>query len=122
MGNERNNATANAAQMAAAAPRIHAGVVRPEEQLPPEHACWVPVPKTWRAMGIDVEEIPESTMASEVGQIPIDGGNFLPFLTEYRMIVDGAADAIGALAKRHPQYAELLTDAPRSRTAKRVRT
>jgi hypothetical protein len=101
---------------------FHAGAVRPDEELPPEHACWVPVTKTWRAIGIDIDEIPETMMASQVGQIPVDGGDFLPFLMEYRMIVEGAADALGALGKRHPQYVALLADPPRTRPRKGVRT
>jgi hypothetical protein len=97
---------------------FHAGAERPTEALPPEHACWVPVPKSWRELGIDEDEIPDSTMASEVGQIPVDGGDFLPFLMEYRMIVEGAAEGLGALGKRHPQYATLLTE-PARRVRKR---
>jgi hypothetical protein len=49
-------------------------------------------------------------MASQIGQIPVDGGDFLPFLMEYRMIVEGAAEALSALGKRHPRYAALLSE------------
>jgi hypothetical protein len=85
-----------------------------------EHACWVPVPKTRRSIGVDMDEVPETTMASQIGQIPVDGGYFLPFLMEYRMIVEGAADALDALGKRNPQYAALLS-APPPRVRKRKR-
>jgi len=95
-----------------------AGADSPAEQLPPEHACWVPVLKTWRSLGIDMDEVPETTMASEIGQIPADGGDFLPFLMEYRMIVEGAADALADLGRRTPKYAALLAEPPR-RTRKR---
>jgi hypothetical protein len=91
----------------------HAGSDRPLEQLPPEHACWVPVVKTWRSLGIDTDELPDITMASQVGQISVDGGDFLPFLMEYRMIVEGAAEALTALGVRTPQYAALLGEPPR---------
>lgn len=91
----------------------HEGADRPTEQLPPEHACWVPVAKTWRSLGIDMDEIPHTTMASQIGQIPVDGGDFLPFLMEYRMIVEGAADALAALGTRTPKYAALLVEPPR---------
>ena len=92
------------------------GAHRPTEELPPEHAVWVPVPKTWRALGIDEDEIPETTMASEVGQIPVDGGDFLPFLLEYRMIVEGAESALASLGARYPRYGALLSKpAPRQR-------
>jgi hypothetical protein len=91
----------------------HAGADRPTEQLPPEHACWVPVTKTWCALGVDAPELPFGSMASQVGQIPVDGGDFLPFLMEYRMIVEGAADALAALGTRSPKYAALLSEPPR---------
>jgi hypothetical protein len=96
-----------------------AGAARPVEALPMEHACWVPVTKTWRALGIDMDEIPHTTMASEVGQVPVNGGDFLPFLLEYRMIVEGAAEAMASLASRQPQYAHLLqAPLPSKRTRK----
>jgi hypothetical protein len=91
----------------------HAGADRPTEQLPPEHACWVPVVKTWRSLGIDMDEVPHTTMASQIGQISVDGGDFLPFLKEYRTIVEGAADALAALGCRTPEYAALLSEPPR---------
>jgi hypothetical protein len=97
---------------------FHAGADRPEEALPPEHACWVPVTRTWRAIGIDANEIPHTTMASQIGQIPVDGGNFLPFLMEYRMIVETATEALADLGKRTPQYAALLAE-PLPRTRRR---
>jgi hypothetical protein len=90
----------------------HAGADRPAEQLPPEHACWVPVVKMWRSLGIDLDEVPHTTMASQIGQIPVDGGDFLPFLLEYRMIIEGAADALASLGVRTPQYAALLPEPP----------
>jgi hypothetical protein len=92
---------------------FHAGADRPTEQLPPEHACWVPVTKTWRELDIDEDEMPPSTMASQVGYLSADGGDFLPFLMEYRMIVEGAADALAALGVMTPKYAALLTETPR---------
>jgi hypothetical protein len=87
----------------------HVGADRPTEALPPEHACWVPVAKSWRDLGIDMDEVPH-TMASQVGYLPADGGDFLPFLTEYRMIVEGAADALATLGARTPKYALLLSE------------
>lgn len=87
---------------------FHTGAERPIEELPPEHACWVPVLKTWRELGIDEDEIPETTMASEIGQIPVDGGDFLPFLMEYRMIVEDGGGTLLDLAGRYPQYRQIL--------------
>ncbi|SDJ47299.1 hypothetical protein SAMN05216338_105069 [Bradyrhizobium sp. Rc2d] len=47
-------------------------------------------------------------MASEIGQIPINGGDFLPFLIEYRMIVEDGGGTLTDLASRYPQYRDLL--------------
>lgn len=47
-----------------------------------------------------------------------DGGDFLPFLMEYRMIVEGAAEALTALRE---QYAALLAE-PARRVRKRKDT
>jgi hypothetical protein len=51
-------------------------------------------------------------MASQIGQIPVNGGAFLSFLMEYRMILEGAADALADLGRRTPQYAALATEPP----------
>jgi hypothetical protein len=99
---------------------FHAGPDCPAEVLPAEHACWVPVTKTWRALGIDEDEIPESTMASEVGQIPVDGGDFLPFLIEYRMIVEDGGGTLADLASRYPQYRDLLFPLRKSRKRRAI--
>jgi hypothetical protein len=100
---------------------FHAGAERPEEALPMEHACWVPVPKTWRERGIDMDEVPETTMASQIGQIAVDGGDFLPFLMEYRMIVEDGGGTLADLANRYPQYRDVLfpPPMPRKRRAKK---
>jgi hypothetical protein len=75
--------------------------------------------KSWRDIGIDEDEVSETTMASQIGQVLVDGGDFLPFLIEYRMIVEGAAAALGNLGDRHPEYRELLErPAPRARRRK----
>ncbi|MGP9813572.1 hypothetical protein ACTZWT_18850 [Rhodopseudomonas sp. NSM] len=55
-----------------------------------------------------MDEVPETTMASEVGQIPVDGGDFLPFLLEYRRIIEDGGGSLTDLASRHPQYRDLL--------------
>jgi hypothetical protein len=52
--------------------------------------------------------VPEGTIASQVGQIPADGGKFLPFSLEYRMIVEDGEGLIADLADRYPQYRDLL--------------
>lgn len=99
---------------------FHEGRKRPSEKLPPEHACWVPVPKSWRDLGIDVDEFPEGTMASQIGQIPVDGGAFLRFLLEYRMIVEDGGGTLDDLASRYPQHRDLLFPPPRQRRRRKV--
>lgn len=41
---------------------------------------WSPVAKTWREIGIEIDEMPMGTMASDIGQVPADGGDYLRFL------------------------------------------
>jgi hypothetical protein len=80
----------------------------------------VPVLKTWRSLGIDMDEVPQ-TMASQVGYLPADGGDFLPFLLEYRMIVEDGGGTILELADRYPQYRYVLFPPPRAPRKKRVK-
>jgi len=58
--------------------------------------------KSWRDLGIDEDEVPESTMSSQIGQVPVDGGDFLPFLLEYRMIIEDGGGTLDDLAIRYP--------------------
>lgn len=87
---------------------FHEGSDRPTENVPMQHACWVPVTWSWRSLFINMDETPETTMASEIGQIPVNGGDFLPFLIEYRMIVEDGGGTLTDLASRYPQYRDLL--------------
>lgn len=34
-----------------------------------EHGCWIPVAKTWRELGIDFDEMPDGTVASDIGPV-----------------------------------------------------
>ena len=94
---------------------FHEGAKRPAEELPPQHAMWVPVAKSWRQLGIDADEVPETTMASQVGPVPVDGGDFLPFLIEYRMIVEDAGGTLEGLVARYPQYRNIVYPSPRKK-------
>lgn len=47
---------------------------------------WILQSKTWREMGINMVEMPESTMASDIGQVK--EGDYLPFLITIRKIVE----------------------------------
>ena len=49
---------------------------------------WIPVTKSWKELiGKEIEEF-EGTMASDVGYVPSDGGNYLKFLLIIRGIVE----------------------------------
>lgn len=50
-------------------------IVRQEWQ-----GIWIPNPKSFRDMGLNIDEMPLGTMASDVGQVPADGGDYLRFL------------------------------------------
>jgi hypothetical protein len=77
--------------------------------------------KTWRSLGIDMDEVPETTMASQVGYLPVDGGDFLPFLLEYRMIVEDGGGTLLDLADRYPQYRYVLFPPPQAPRKKQVK-
>lgn len=77
------------------------------ETAPQEFAIWVPL--------IDlIGHLPP--MASMFGQIPGDGGTVLPFLKEFRSIVEGDMPAgqqdvhIRALCDRYPEYSTVAED------------
>src|SRR5262245_28147723 len=88
---------------------FHEGSERPTEIVPMQHACWVPITRSWRSLGIDIDEMHKVTIASEVVQIPVNGGDFLPFLIEYRMIVEYGGGTLTDLASLYPQYRDLLS-------------
>jgi hypothetical protein len=78
------------------------------------HGHWAPKLRTFRELGFAVDEVEDSTRASEIGQIPIDGGDFLPFLIEYRKIVEAKEerqiilDNLNDLGARHPEIVSKL--------------
>ena len=89
------------------------GVKCPAEPVPARYGVWVPVAMSWRALGIDRLDVP-GTMASEIGDVPQDGGDWLSFLLEYRMIVEGSG-SLDDLASRYPHWAHLAKPlAPRA--------
>jgi DNA-directed RNA polymerase subunit RPC12/RpoP len=96
---------------------FHEGGDPPTEIVPMQHACWVPVTRSWRSLGVDMGEIPETTMASEIGEIPVNGGDFLPFLIKYRMIVEDGGGMLTDLANRYPQYRGVLFPPSKPRKA-----
>jgi hypothetical protein len=69
---------------------IHDDITTP----PPAYArglhegLWVQEMRTWREMGIDMDEPGTDWMTSTIGLIPLDGGEFLPFLIAVREAVE----------------------------------
>lgn len=94
---------------------VHQG---PKNELPnygdQSEGIWTPETKSFEEMGIDLPEFPDSTMASAVGQIPADGGDFLPFLKEFRRVVEGPepvpdkVEALRELRREDPKYSEFM--------------
>ncbi|GGE21838.1 hypothetical protein GCM10011529_30580 [Polymorphobacter glacialis] len=65
---------------------------------------WVPKLRSWKEMGFDIKEMQGETMASSVGQIPRDGGNYLKFLKAVRI----AAEADSGIVERRAEVAKAL--------------
>lgn len=87
---------------------VHAGRGEPPDIAREQwEGIWVPRLKTWAELGIDLREAPTSTMASEVGQIPQDGGDYLKFLIAIRTVVEGD----GSVAERRVCLNDELHDA-----------
>ena len=82
--------------------------------VPQQFGIWVPKTKGWRELGFDIDELPPGTQASEIGQIPEDGGDFLPFLIQYRKIVEAkeerkiTLDNLNDLGAQHPEILSKL--------------
>ena len=77
---------------------------------------WVPVSKTYRELGLDVDEPALGAMASHIGPIPADGGTFLPFLKSVRAIVESDGDA----SERRKRLHTLLADPAIQTTVQRL--
>jgi len=67
---------------------------------------WVTVTRSYRELGIDMDEPTPTIMASDVGTIPADGGDYLPFLIAVRT----AAEGDGSIAERREAVAAVLRD------------
>jgi hypothetical protein len=110
----------------------HHGEIRyPGDDLPKYgnllRGIWIPVTKSWEELlgpkaarkakkllpGSDESAIGKS-MQSDIGAIPSDGGKYLPFLREFRKIVESKGSpeakrsAIESLAERDPEYRKFI--------------
>lgn len=86
---------------------FHKGVDRPPPQIAGEmwEGIWLPVTHTWREMGFDMDE-QTFTMASDIGLIPDDGGEYLKFLIAVRTAAEGSDD----IEQRRAAVVEVLRD------------
>lgn len=71
---------------------VHDGLSDPPQIAKEQwEGMWRPNLKSWKEItGIDIEDFKSSSMASDIGQIPPDGGEYLKFLLRVRGIVEGA--------------------------------
>lgn len=67
---------------------------------------WLQRTKSFRDLGIDLDEI-ATTMASDIGQVPQDGGDYLPFLLALRK----AAESSGTVKERRAATAAVAREA-----------
>lgn len=70
----------------------------------PWQGVWVPVSRTFRELGLNIDEPAPGAMASSIGLIPADGGAFLPFLKSVRSVVE----AEGSSAERRQRLKTVL--------------
>ncbi|HBZ42627.1 MAG TPA: hypothetical protein DEO85_00890 [Maritimibacter sp.] len=74
-------------------------IAKDQTNVPQQYGIWVPKTKGWRDLGFDLDELPPGPRASQIGQIPSDGGDFLPFLIQYRTIVEADDERETVLAR-----------------------
>ncbi len=81
----------------------HGGLFRgpgePAAYGPAADGIWLPNPRTWKELGIDLSQVPESEHASDIG--PIRPGDYLPFLKEFRSIVESCTSVHKKLIALH---------------------
>jgi hypothetical protein len=83
-------------------------------EVPAQFAIWTPALRSFRELGFDVDEVPEGTMASAIGQIPVQGGDFLDFLKMYREMVEADVSddirlsALSTLDEKYPDITNKL--------------
>jgi hypothetical protein len=72
----------------------------------PADGIWVPQTKSWKDLGIDIEEMPEGTHTSDIGLIL--PSEYLPFLVQFRSIVE-SSDSPGEKLIRLESFAQSST-------------
>lgn len=84
---------------------VHKGIGSEPPEIAQEmwEGIWIPIGRTFRELGLDVDE-PEFTIASDIGPIPQDGGDYLKFLLAVRT----AAEGEGGIEERRTAVARVL--------------
>lgn len=84
---------------------VHKGIGSepPEIAIGMWEGIWIPIAQTFRDLGLDIDES-NFTMASDVGPIPQDGGDYLKFL----LAVREAAEGSGTITDRRNATAKAL--------------
>lgn len=57
----------------------------------PWQGIWMPETKSYRELGLDIDEFQPSARASDIGPIPADGGEYLAFVKRVRQVVESKA-------------------------------
>lgn len=82
--------------------RRHGQVVPLGTALPDDFeqwmGIWFPQPKSWRELGLDIDELPEFEAASDAG--PVKASEYLPFLIELREAIEDASGGIAGRIER----------------------
>jgi hypothetical protein len=94
---------------------LHTDLNRPLPAIAQElwEGIWLPKTRSFKEMGLNLPEF-STTMASDIGQIPADGGDYLPFLLAVRAVVetdespDQRAENLQALLAQ-PEYEAFVT-------------
>lgn len=66
--------------------RMHGRIERKNQSKLPAiikenwQGIWLPKTKSWHELGLPIDEMPTGTMASEIGPISVDGGDYLRFM------------------------------------------
>lgn len=66
------------------------------DRTDPADGVWTPKVKSWKELGLNIKEFAPSVMASAVGLIPEDGGEFLKMLIAFRQ----EAESVGTPVER----------------------
>ncbi|NMG32368.1 helix-hairpin-helix domain-containing protein [Aromatoleum evansii] len=76
----------------------------PENPFEMEHGAWFPTTRTWRDLGIDLDELSDGEVASDIG--PVDRLSYRNFLISLKIV---ASDREATIADRIERIKSVLT-------------